>query len=819
VIRVDKIQVCEFRGIRKLSLDLKGQNFAVCGPNGTGKSGIVDALEFALTGNISRLSGAGTGGLSVKDHGPHVDSRNKPDAAYVVLTLTIPSIGKQVVVKRSVKDAKSPAITPDTPEVRAVLDEVAAHPEFVLSRRELIKYVLSEPGKRSKEVQALLRLDEIEALRAVLQKVSNGAAKEADTLRKARQTVIDNLLAALGITEMNAEKVLEAANTRRAILSLPPLLVLDTSTSLKDGVISGGVVAPISKVSKAQAQIDLKIAHDALKALSAHPFAEARVAAQVATEGLVKDAELLAHVSREDLLRSALEHFDGEHCPVCDTSWSDDEFRAHIAAKLEGYQAATKKRAEVETLCAKVVDVFETLRSALQPLLAHGPLLSPAITVEALKQLRENLGKRVGEIEDFLPLDKTLKALAPVDVAPDFDASLQALEAAVAALPEPSAEEAAKDFLIVAQEKLGTYRSASQAAKAAQERAEKAAKVLEVYGQRTTAALENIFKLVETQFSDLYREINKEDESSFTAQLKPSIGKLGFDVDFYGRGHFPPGAYHSEGHQDGMGLCLYLALMSHLMGKGFTFAVLDDVLMSVDAGHRREVCGLLKTKVPNTQFVLTTHDDIWLKHMRTVGLIKAGAAAHFRKWTVDQGPTEWDDGDVWKEIQTALDKNDVPAAAAALRHYLEYFAGEVCHRLRARVEFRGDHQFMLGDLLPNAVAALGDLFKKAKAAAQTWKKPEEVQKITDRESGFATIRQATFVDQWQVNSAVHYNEWANFQKQDFAPVVEAFRRLVAEMRCAECDGLLYVSPERGRKEALRCACAEVNISLVEKQLS
>ena len=158
MIRVLKIEAQEFRGIRKLTLDLKGENFAVCGPNGTGKSGIVDALEFALTGNISRLSGSGTGGLSVKEHGPHVDSRDKPEQAHVIVTLRIPSLGKDVVLKRPVKDAKSPIITPDTPEVRALLAQVALHPELVLSRRELIRYVLSEPGKRSKEVQALLRL-------------------------------------------------------------------------------------------------------------------------------------------------------------------------------------------------------------------------------------------------------------------------------------------------------------------------------------------------------------------------------------------------------------------------------------------------------------------------------------------------------------------------------------------------------------------------------------------------------------------------------------------------------------------------------------
>ena len=35
-------------------------------------------------------------------------------------------------------------------------------------------------------------------------------------------------------------------------------------------------------------------------------------------------------------------------------------------------------------------------------------------------------------------------------------------------------------------------------------------------------------------------------------KLTPSEGKLEFDVNFYERGLFPPSAYHSEGHQDGM---------------------------------------------------------------------------------------------------------------------------------------------------------------------------------------------------------------------------------------------------------------------------
>lgn len=282
---------------------------------------------------------------------------------------------------------------------------------------------------------------------------------------------------------------------------------------------------------------------------------------------------------------------------------------------------------------------------------------------------------------------------------------------------------------------------------------------------------------------------------------------------------FPPGAYHSEGHQDGMGLCLYLALMKHLLGDSFTFAVLDDVLMSIDSGHRREVCRLLKERFPNTQFILTTHDEIWLRHMKTAGLISPSAFMHFRNWNVDHGPTEWDGRDVWDEITDGdLRKNDVRAAAARLRHYLEFISTELCHRLRAPVEFRGDAQFQLGDLLPAATGRLRSLFKEGKAAAESWRQVAEANAIADRETVFAALVVASQLEQWQINSAVHYNEWANFQKNDFAAVVESFRNLLSAFVCsnAKC-GLLYVLPERGSKEALRCTCGATNINLRKKK--
>ena len=80
-----------------------------------------------------------------------------------------------------------------------------------------------------------------------------------------------------------------------------------------------------------------------------------------------------------------------------------------------------------------------------------------------------------------------------------------------------------------------------------------------------------------------------------------------------------------------MGVCLYLALMKRLLGNRFRFALLDDVVMSVDADHRKQFCKLLKNHFPNTQFIITTHDKIWAKQMQTEHLVEYKASPYISR--------------------------------------------------------------------------------------------------------------------------------------------------------------------------------------------
>jgi recombinational DNA repair ATPase RecF len=818
MIKVLKIEVQEFRGIRNLSLDFAGENFAICGRNGTGKSGIVDALEFGLTGNISRLSGRGTGDISLKEHAPHVDSRNRPDKARVKLTVKVANFDKPVVIERSVNDPLTPTVTPSTPAVLDVLRRVALHPEFALSRRELIRYVISAPGDRAKEVQILLQLDAVDSVRTTLQKIANASQREINPLKRARTQAHEQLLLALDVSNWNTAKVLAAVNARRSILGLAPLGAIAATTSLRDGLDAAGSPAP-ARLPKAQALAGLRELRELLTQLGSEQTKRLCAHGIALLQPLVSDPNALDSVNRERFLKSAIGYIEAEACPVCDTEWNPEELRTLIAGKLRRFEEIARQREAAEKHNEPLVSLLETLGNALRTVERYGGLLTPKIETKFVEQFRQSTERKTKTLGSLDPMPEAAKVLETFsEVPPETLATLASIESGVAAIPEPTDQDAARDYLTVGQERLQAYRDAAVAEKRAEERAALTRKVFETYGEVSTSVLNGIYKQVEGQFGDLYRFINREDEAKFTAHLTPSMGKLGFDVDFYGRGFFPPGAYHSEGHQDGMGICLYLALMKHLLGDSFSFAVLDDVLMSVDSGHRREVCNLLKAKFPHTQFILTTHDEIWLRHMKSAGLIAPKAFIQFRTWNVEHGPTEWEDRDIWKEIDDEVKRNDVRSAAALLRHYLEYASAEICHRLRAPVEFRGDAQFQLGDLLPAAISKLGALLREGKAAAQSWGKKDEAEAIAAREAEFKKRVEATKVDAWQINSAVHYNSWENFTADDFAPVVAAYRDLMQSFACAnpQCSSLLYVQPERGTREEVRCACNGTNINLRKK---
>ena len=146
---------------------------------------------------------------------------------------------------------------------------------------------------------------------------------------------------------------------------------------------------------------------------------------------------------------------------------------------------------------------------------------------------------------------------------------LEALRQAIQLKPDHSASVAAQTFLTRAQDRFLACQNTRRERKRADTAAEAGRATYKTYCEVADAYLSALYEAVEENFGAYYREINGDDEGGFKAKLEPAEGSLDLEVAFYDKGMYPPGAYHSEGHQDGMGVCLYLALMKQLLGDQF----------------------------------------------------------------------------------------------------------------------------------------------------------------------------------------------------------------------------------------------------------
>jgi hypothetical protein len=257
--------------------------------------------------------------------------------------------------------------------------------------------------------------------------------------------------------------------------------------------------------------------------------------------------------------------------------------------------------------------------------------------------------------------------------------------------------------------------------------------------------------------------------------------------------------------------------MKRVLGTSFTFAVLDDVVMSVDSQHRKQFCKLLKSKFPETQFVITTHDQVWARQIRSEGLIGAKAHVAFHTWTVETGPVLDEVAEVWDQIDKDLAKNEVPTAAGRLRRHLEYVAADLADELGAKVKYRADGGYDMGELLSAVISRQGELLKQAAKAAKSWGDDEQIKKVEELQKARTEIMKEKGGEDWVINKAIHYNEWATLFREDFKPVVDVFKRLLQLFRCAKpkCDSWMSVTP-RNEPVDLRCSCGTLRLNLKEK---
>jgi energy-coupling factor transporter ATP-binding protein EcfA2 len=818
-MRVLELEIHNIRGIPNLLLKPDGRNFVVLGPNGSGKSAVVDAIDFLLTGRISRLTGKGTGGITLNKHGPHID--HKPEEATIRAIVQLPALKDPVEIKRCMAHPNNLECDETmTPHLEAVMT-IARRGQHVLTRRDILKYITAETSTRAQEIQELLNITEIENIRKALVKVQSNSKKEHEAAKRTVDTARGAVNATIQENTFREDIVLHVANQNRAVLGGRPISAL-LSKDLKIGLIPPTVVSSEKAVNVNLLERDIQNLHNVMLEQNQVQIAKSDEQLRGLIATIRADSQTLRALKCLRLTELGMSLIDETgSCPLCDTPWPPGELREYLEQRLSTVQVTVEYQKRISELSATIASSVDTTIASVQKVIAVAQVMDlkeDFLLLQSWLGDLQGLSSALSAAVDKYPdprfgLDHVKRMLAPAGIVQTFTHVQTSVKAKY---PEATPEQTTWDTLTRLEENLKALESAETSFTSAEVSQERTNILLDSFLKARDNILEKLYDDIRDRFVDLYRGLHQLDEGKFTAKIEPEEAGLNFEVDFYGRGTHPPLALHSEGHQDSMGLCLYLALAEHLTKGLMDLIILDDVVMSVDTDHRRELCHLLATSFSTRQFLITTHDKTWANQLKNEGIVDSRGTVEFYNWHVETGPQVDYEVDMWERIEKDFQKNDVPNAAFQLRRGSEQFFGIVCDALQAQVTYRLNGRWELGDFLPAAMRQYRILLKQAKNAAQSWGDKDRFDMLQELDSTVGQIYARSNAEQWAVNANVHYNNWANFLENDFRPVVEAFQDLHCLFVCSRCGGMLRLAMTGIKPVRVSCNCGKVEWNLTEK---
>jgi len=812
-MKVLELHIENIRGIKKIDLKPEGNNFVIYGPNGTGKSAVVDALDFLFTGKISRLAGEGTSGITLGKHGCHIDS--DPKETIVQAVVEVPDSEEKYELKRTIHNPGTLKIVKgDREKIREYLD-IATRGHHVLARRDILRYVAAQRGERAKEIQALLNLEKIERVRQVLVSVETDKLRIFEGAQIQFNSTINDICHYLSIVpdEFSENIVIERINKLRSKLKGEAISVLEEkvikqnlnppSIPLKDKIVEPDFVK--SNIEEIRKSIDKESKEIRLK--------EDRLI--VSLRKLEIDKVLKKELQSYRLIELGISLLDETgKCPLCEKQWDPRELRE----KLNNRLVSAKEARQIQKGIDEIVPVLKIKYASLENNLSN---IEKALEVFSLEREQQIIKKWIGDIDgysrDLDDAENKIESLERYLKKPIFFVPKEFEEVEKIVLKKADTEgkklteeQISWDTLTKLEPLIRSYNNSKNAYKKA-EIAFKRSQLLKVlYEESKDKVLNDLFGKIKDDFVEFYKFMHGKDEEKFDAEFLSKGAELIFEVDFYGRGRFPPIALHSEGHQDSMGVCLYLALMKLLSEEKMLLTVLDDVVMSIDSSHRRTFSQLLLKFFPERQFLITTHNRTWARQLQTDGIVQSKNMIEFQNWSVDTGPIFEEDIEMWSKINDFIEKNNISSAAHTLREGSEFYFDQVCEKIMASTRHKCDGRHELGDLLPPAIGRYRDLLKLAKKSANSWGNPEAVEKLSELESVTNEIVKRSQVEQWGINENVHYSKWGDFSPQDFKPIPEAFRDLFDVFRCVKCGSLLYITLENKELKNLRCNCQGVS---------
>ncbi len=208
-VTIKSVNIEKFRGILDLELELEGRSLLLKGENGTGKSSVIDAIEFFFTGEVSHLKGIQK--LNLHRHGPHVDFT--PDDVRVTITFN----------PGTVPLSRTFFLEPNPPDLFRDYFMVAQSGSFILRRSQILEFIVCRPADRFRVIGNMMGVASLDETELNMMKLRDRLKSERESRQDRIGRLLQDLSGILGGSITESQSILPALNKKLGENGFPPI--------------------------------------------------------------------------------------------------------------------------------------------------------------------------------------------------------------------------------------------------------------------------------------------------------------------------------------------------------------------------------------------------------------------------------------------------------------------------------------------------------------------------------------------------------------------------------------------------------------------
>jgi len=689
-----------------------GKSIAIFAPNGCGKSGYADAIEylFSLDGEVQHLGKGGADSeLGGKHALCHVLSEEKNITPTISALLRNTSTRDVVKVSREVNTGRN---DPLPIELKLIIRTSPAY--RILRQHDLRQFVVYRtPREKYSDLSRWLGLERLENILTHLTRTANTLGK-TDPDREIRERLQDiSNQTSNDITEYNKEAIFQWCSDKARIIlkeegsinSIDDLKsCLKNLTKLRDSQILQS--DKVSEINKAKVNLQKNIE----EMISDFGCIEK-------CRGTLKDAieaknktETARRDTKESVFQEVWNEAQGvltktitKECPICLTPWdattviSQQGALNHVSEGLRKLTDLSNAQSEELQAITKFKEAANEFTLKLSYIDGFVNVLSLEIIDKDLKNMVAILNRIVEEdIISSTNKEEYEKQLQKCQQLLKSEAIVDAQKIKTEDMPESAkvTEELIKNITMLTRTviRLKELHRLRQEFDRVYQSFDGIATVIQ---EQAGTLINKVVGELQDDMGRIYRKIHKTtavpnihidpDTNSKTLKLR---------IDFYSADRtVPPAGYLSESQINTLGLALFIASV-RLFNRKFPFVVLDDIVSSYDADHRARIVDIIVEELTDFQVFLTTHDKRFYNMLKSRLSGQPWMFEQITSWEIGRGPKKQSDTLSEELIRDLINSGNPQPAGNSLRVYIEEWLDKMCEKYCVHtIHKRGDREY------------------------------------------------------------------------------------------------------------------------------